>query len=116
MTRAVADAKLLYDGGSESERLLRMNALETVNSHWCCNDENRFRNWQQLRHLSLVAGFCVVTVVASLGTQVSGIVAYLIGAIVIVAGEIWIFARRVARDRRFIRTEEELRQLGMITK
>jgi hypothetical protein len=113
--KTVADAKEVYNKLDSPEKELFYSALEIVENYWCIRpDQPPIRNRQQVRHLSMMGGFFLTAVVAlfELIWQEPFLVflAYFLGTLTMIGGEIWIALWRTSRDRSLHNILEELRR------
>jgi len=103
--RAVTDARRTYrEKTTGRERTTLLSALDVIEKHWCSSDKHpTLANAQQIRHALLAVAFLFVGLLG-LGRIVTDkmvleLVAYIIGILTIIVGEMWIARWRISRDR-----------------
>lgn len=115
VNRAVRESRNVYGEQEPPRREILLHALDQIEIHWCCE-----RGWrsdrQQIRHVTLTLAFAAVTVVAVLGeyreSATLEVLAYALGAVVLILAEVWIARWRSSRDFSLRQIREELRSLN----
>jgi hypothetical protein len=115
VNRAVREARDVYSEQKPPRRQILLRAVDQIEMHWCC-EKGWSSDRQQIRHVTLTFAFSVVTALAVLGeVQRSDnlkVLAYLLGAMILIFAEVWIARWRSARDLALRQIREELRSLN----
>jgi hypothetical protein len=114
---ALEEARVLYKEQEPARSQLCLQALEAIEKHWSCGVRRWWSDQQQVRHVTLVITFALVTGLAVWG-EISGsailkALAYSAGGMTLVVAEVWIALRRSSRDSSLLRVREELRSLDV---
>jgi hypothetical protein len=116
--KTILEAREIYSQQPSPTKELFQAALDIVKNHWCTKrNHHYFRNRQQIRHLGLVLCFGISTIITLWGTisqkSVLMFISYIMGALTIIVGEVWIAYWRASRDKLLHPIREELRRTNI---
>lgn len=105
--RALVDSHQLYAEQPPQWQSLLLRALNVVEDHWTIADSG-LAGWQQKRHFTLTVVFGAVALIGMSTLSAARLAAYSLGILAMLAGEVFIAARRIRRDGQLHLIEEEL--------